>query len=587
MVFLDIECFSNYFLICFSDGKKVMFFEKYNNQKLDIEKILQILENNKTIGFNSNNYDMPMVYFALNGATNEQLKILSDKLVNYSSFEERWDILKEYNIYIPKNWDHVDLYEPAPGVRIGLKTYGARLNVDLLQDLPFDPDEVVTLEKKATIKKYCFNDVLITKSLYEAIIDDMKLRDSLTKKYNIDLRSKSNVQIAEALVKKELSLEKKKSQIKTESVQYTKPNYIQFVSEELNELCFNLQIINFEIDEMGKVRKNPEVPDSIDIGGNVYSFGIGGLHSTESKRAVIAADDEKIVDVDFTSYYPALLINNEYYPTYLGRKFFDFYKNVFETKKKASDKKDKVLESTCKLILNGIFGKLGNTYSVFYDPKMLISITLTGQLIVLMLIESITNIGCDVVSANTDGITIKCKKGDQHQKLLATLKEWEIKTKLELKYVYYSALYNESVNSYIAIKEDGEVKCKGTFADNGLTKNPVIPVCREAVIEYLKNGTNIKDFILNNTSDVKKIIVVRKASGGAWWKNNYLGKVVRWYYGKNGEHIVDGKKGNKVAESNNAIPLMDLRDEVKDICLESYVNKALEMLKNLGLNVRV
>lgn len=209
MVFLDIECFSNYFLICFSDGKKVMFFEKYNNQKLDIEKILQILENNKTIGFNSNNYDMPMVYFALNGATNEQLKILSDKLVNYSSFEERWDILKEYNIYIPKNWDHVDLYEPAPGVRIGLKTYGARLNVDLLQDLPFDPDEVVTLEKKATIKKYCFNDVLITKSLYEAILDDMKLRDSLTKKYNIDLRSKSNVQIAEALVKKELSLEKR------------------------------------------------------------------------------------------------------------------------------------------------------------------------------------------------------------------------------------------------------------------------------------------------------------------------------------------------------------------------------------------
>ena len=69
-----------------------------------------------------------------------------------------------------------------------------------------------------------------------------------------------------------------------------------------------------------------------------------------------------------------------------------------------------------EVVVNGTFGKLGNMFSIIYSPDLLFQVTLTGQLTLLLLIERLELAGVRVVSANTDGIVIKC-----HRTLKATM----------------------------------------------------------------------------------------------------------------------------------------------------------------------
>ena len=104
------------------------------------------------------------------------------------------------------------------------------------------------------------------------------------------------------------------------------------------------------------------------------------------------------------------------------------------------------------------------------------------------------------------------------------------------------------------------------------------------MIEFLANGTNIEDTIFKNKDDIRKFLIIRRVEGGATFRDQYLGKTVRWYYSKNGDKITYKKNGNKVAGSDGAIPLMILNDEKRtDIDFQKYIDKSYEMLKNLGV----
>ena len=89
--------------------------------------------------------------------------------------------------------------------------------------------------------------------------------------------------------------------------------------------------------------------------------------------------------------------------------------------------------------------------------------------------------------------------------------------------------------------------------------------------------------------------MVRKVVTGGYWREKYLGKIVRWYWSTTGEPIYrrletmelkkDGtaKTDPKVAGSDDAFPIMDLNDGLVNINYEKYINEAYEMLKNIGV----
>jgi hypothetical protein len=307
------------------------------------------------------------------------------------------------------------------------------------------------------------------------------------------------------------------------------------------------------------------------------------MHSVNDAEAYQATEDEYVLDVDFASYYPAIMLTNKFYPNTIGEKFLVFYQNVYEQRMVAKKAGDIVKAEAYKIILNGSFGKTASIWSCMYDPKTFLNITLTGQLTCFMLIEKLNEIGCEVISANTDGITFKGKriKLDCHKELINT---WAKGINLDIEMVQYKAIYHESVNSYIAIKEDDSVKGKGTFADLGLSKNPAIRICIEAALGWIQYKKPIRRTILEGKHDINKFIVTRVGKSGTYWQGEYLGKIARWYYGKGGEPIVN-KKGHKVANSDGAVPLMNLDNFTKPLNIDVYVEKTHEMLRNLGVKI--
>lgn len=582
-VFLDVECYPNYFLICFKCDDKMRSFELTNSSSLEIKKIKTVMENYLTIGFNSSKYDLPMIKLALDGANNETLKEFSNKIIETKG--HIWEIMKQYNLFIPKEWNHIDIIEPAPAVKIGLKMYGARMHTSKLQDLPIQHDSILKKEEYEIVKQYCFNDVEITKELYEKIKQRIDLRVKISGIFGIDLRSKSDAQIAENLIKKALQINKYVPRINSDKTYYYKaPKFINFIGNELKNLLYIFQNSGFKCNDLGKLLKNENCPENVLINNVPYSIGIGGLHSIETSQATTINDDEFLVDADVTSFYPSIILNNKYYPHQLGKQFINIYQYFYNARIKAKEQGNNLGSEACKIILNGSFGKFGSKYSALYSPDLLISTTFTGQLSILMLIELVTYKGWfNVISANTDGITIKGLKKD-YDKLKRIFSYWENITKFKLEKTYYKAIYHESVNSYIAIKEDGTIKSKGFYANDGLNKNPCVTVCIDAIKEYLSKGVDIIKTITSSRIDITKFLMTRTVEGGALFKDDYLGVVVRWYYSTEGDKIIYRKNGNKVANSDGAMPLMKLPETmIKDIDYQYYINKSYEMLTNLGV----
>lgn len=588
---MDIECYSNYFLICFKTKTKTLFYELYEGHTLDITSISKIMSKYITIGFNSIAYDLPMLVYALKGVTNKKLKQLSDFIIN--SKLSRYKLMDMFDISIPHDWNHIDIIEVVPKIdkegnnasfHIGLKTYGARMHTKILQELPIEPDAVIDISQHDILRQYCFNDLTVTIELYDRIEAQIDIREKISKAYDLDVRSKSDSQIAEHIIKKSLGVSSNYAKINSDIIyKYNVPKFVNFKTEELKGFLENIKSIDFQCNEHGKLIKPDNLFKYVTINNVKFGVGIGGLHSKEKHRAIIPDEEEFILDVDVVSYYPTMILNNKYYPEKLGTQFLNLYDHFYHQRIEAKKNKDLVKAETYKIILNGCFGKFGSQYSILYSPSLLFHTTLTGQLSLLMLIERLLLNGFDIVSANTDGITVKGLKS-KADRLNLILNKWEEATKLKLERVFYKALYQESVSSYIAITEEGKVKGKGVYAKEGLTKNPVAQICNEAVIAYLKDNKSIESTIYENKDQITKFLIVRKVIGGGLYRDTILGKIVRWYYSIDGDAITSRKNGNKVATSDGAKPLMVLPDNpLIDLDLNRYVEKAYKMLKTLGI----
>ena len=212
----------------------------------------------------------------------------------------------------------------------------------------------------------------------------------------------------------------------------------------------------------------------------------------------------------------------------------------------------------------------------------MIQTTVTGQLALLMLIERIEAMGIQVVSANTDGIVIRCPVS-QYDALVVTIREWEVVTSFETEETRYKAIYSRDVNNYIAVKADG-VKLKGAYATGGLMKNPTNEICSMAVVKMLTDFTAVEDTI-RSCVDIRRFVTIRQVKGGAVDQSgDYLGKAVRWYYATGVEGPLTYKSnGYTVARSDGAKALMDLPDEFpSDVDYDWYIREAYSILADIG-----
>jgi len=610
----------------------------YPGLPLDIDGLRCELSRYTIITFNGIGYDLIIIEAALSGYDNRQLKELSDKI-----------ILTNERIYSKDmRWvDHIDLMNVAPG-KGSLKAYGGKMHTRRLQDLPIEPNASIEWPQRAQLREYCANDTQVTQELFDRFKSQIQLRVDIGAEYGIDVRSKSDPQIAEAVMKKILPFKVEIPQsIPGTLFYYRPPEWLSFMNldliERLNQLPFvinesgnvsphyNADFIDWgdtqtRLNITGQFVKRPKdwEPTRLVIGNTAYTIGIGGLHSNESSVMHITDENYVLRDHDVVSYYPSLILRTGISPVQIGSKFLEIYADWYHRRLDAKAKKDKKTADSLKTFLNGTFGKLMSKYSIFYAPTELLQVTITGQLAILMLIEQMEYNGIPVISANTDGIVLKCPR---HLEWLAdsVLKNWEAITEFETERTDYTLLASRDVNSYCAIKPDGEVKLKGALApaEPGASgwPNPTGQICVTAAVEYLKNGVSVEKTI-KACNDIREFIYVRAVEGGGvlntepylpnkttqikmdellrlngWgcidmadrfkskWVyakdgvflemvdaynrlveesrsiSEYLGKIVRWYMCYDSKSWIQYKNsGNQVPRTQGCKPIMDIPD---------------------------
>lgn len=682
----DIEIYENYALIGFMDIQTGEVWSWEFDGSLTSEErtaIRKLVMKNLIVGFNSRGFDMLILFAALKGFSAKALKRLANEIIvgkrgkNGDFVQQKsWDIERDWEIEIPSKLDHIDLIEVAPG-KASLKIYNGRIHGKRMQDLPIDPEAILTEDQKEEVYRYWKNDLQATKDLYLSLSEQIALRTELSREYGMDLRSKSDAQVAEAVIKKRVeqitgTAPKKPDLSNIKPFKYRAPDYIRFENEHLNDLLDTIEAWEFKLSYSGKVQMPDFLSDAeitfeqmgetighlnedeednregaLRLGTSVYRMGIGGLHSSE-KRAVHHSDkDFVLIDADVASYYPNIILTLGLYPETMGKVFLKVYRGIVDrrlaakAKQKELEKEIKTLEGQMtqenrpselmreriaelkaeahqqkvaneggKIMINGSFGKLGSRWSALFSPNLLITVTLTGQLALLMLIEWMELAGISVVSGNTDGIVIKCPR-DRIDEMKAIIKRWEKETGFEMETAEYTSLYSRDVNNYIALKSGADPKRKGAYAKSGLEekKNPTMDICAEAVSIFLSTGVPVSKTI-RDCRDIRKFVTVRTVKGGAIWnvkeveferigkrgqklkpgikfdasEAQYLGKAIRWYQSTCGNGAIHYKDSlNRVPKSEGARPLMDLPDEFpEDVDFSWYVRESRRILVDIG-----
>lgn len=614
MLVVDVETYPNYTMACIYNlvNGKVFFWELYHEGGViyPTDTIEWIMRTCLTVGFNSLFFDLIILAAAVNGATSEQMFAMAQALIVKG--ERPSDVLKANKLKGLKA-DHIDMIDVAP-LQASLKTYAGRLNAKRMRDLPFPPETYLNHYQVAIVRHYCFNDCLNTGDMVVCLREQIELRYSMSQEYGIDLRSKSDAQIAEQVLESELS--RSLGRIRPPHIlpgtiyKYEPPPFIQFQTPFMQRVLAQIVAADFVVEEHGSIGLPPDIAAlKLVIGEGVYRMGIGGLHSSEKQVTYHSDFEWRIADKDVVSYYPKIILNNGYSPRHLGRKFLHVYRGIVERRIKAKEEKKDVVSQSLKIVINGSFGKLGSKYSILYAPDLLIQVTITGQLSLLMFIELLELNGIQVISANTDGIVMRYHASQTN--LLEQLTDyWERITGFETEETRYLSYHARDVNNYIAVKQkydkslndwlrepDG-TKTKGAYAnpwastknpEMKLHKNPTATISVEAVTEYLCNpAVSIGDHI-RACKDITKFVCVRTVKGGAvlvgeGFEPEYVGKSVRWYYATGTKReLVYAETGNRVPRSDGAQPCMELPSTLPDdIDYDWYEAEANAILIAIG-----
>jgi len=115
-------------------GKMLTFWHHKKGHTAKLEKLL--LSGQYTwVGFNSENFDRPLLAAAIAGYDELDLKLIAQAIIDEEM--RSWQTYREFKLDFIE-YDHIDLKEVPPGVMLSLKIYEGRMHSPTIQDMPFD-----------------------------------------------------------------------------------------------------------------------------------------------------------------------------------------------------------------------------------------------------------------------------------------------------------------------------------------------------------------------------------------------------------------------------------------------------------------
>lgn len=445
-----------------------------------------------------------MTIFALNkvgkGVNSKGETIYFGKSLKQTSINLQWYELLEHEL--PPISD-VDIHFYNKDYRYKDMTY------DQVNQLVDKWDRYVIPEWITDIMHYNLNDVFIICEMIRLYIDEVRLRYNISKAYEVDVLSSSRSNIADNLFVKfysefsglaESQWRGRKTERTAMSFKRVIFPFIKFKTKELQELLEEMKkVVIYSIGKKALKEIAPKYPElkylktnnesgwfEVKINNLIYTIATGGLHSQDIPRELkskltFVDDDWKLSDCkeggskeedapsiwdiitdnsyiyvhwDIASFYPSIMDVYKIAPAHMNEgvfvKLIHWLKETRVTAKHSKEDyidgipKD-VLAQVLKIVINSIYGKLGFEKGDICDRLAVLKVTINGQLMIMMLCESLELAGIEVVSANTDGIVVKLHKKNK-AKFEEIADEWKRLTKLDADSEEYRCYINRDIN---------------------------------------------------------------------------------------------------------------------------------------------
>jgi hypothetical protein len=549
-------------LVRFMDTHSDYYWVGYNNIRFDSQVIEWIYKNYEQW------HDLPSLEICAKIAQ-KAADIIHD--ANYDVFPEYKEhelSFKQLDVFKINHYDNKNRM-------VSLKRLEFEMDYENIEEMPIHHTKTdMTEQDRVLTREYCKNDVMATYEFYKITTGDtnhplykgnnqIELRLDIQEEFGIPCLNFSDSKIGDEMIKKYYMQEKgieynelprKGLFRKTIDVKNCIASYVDFETDQLFMFLKKIKKM-----KMGML---DDFQEDIVFYGNTYTFAKGGLHSVNKPKIFEADDTYEIIDWDVSSYYPAIIINNGRFPAHLGKEFLRGYKTMFEKRLELkplakTDKKIKGIVGALKLAVNSVYGKSSDVQSWIYDRQLTMFTTITGELSLMMLIEAYELAGINIISANTDGVTIKVHK-DLIDKMHEINKWWCDVTKYELERTDYSKIIFSTVNDYLAIMTNGEVKKKGDFlTDFELHKNKSARVVNIALERYFVNYIPI-DTTINNHDNLYDFCLRQKATRDFHYEGidretretHVYNKLIRYYISNTGVKLL--KMKNEECQTNAA-----------------------------------
>lgn len=610
--FFDFEVFPNWWCCVFGDEPED--WDTYNCDVDSVKKNFKLVTSDDVnardnlmsllkeegycvTGYNIKYYDLAIANTIYQGFNPQQVRIVSDIIINpslaYSSKEHlRMSPFAKKKLQVSS---FQDLMNDATG---SLKEKEAILGLDILESsVPFDKEDLTDSDKEDVIF-YCKQDVYAAMEWYRQVVKPYTTTKLITAKvFGIEeavARKLTNAALVSTILgakRKEFGDENSSVVIPEEMKQYVYDNVPETVINHLLTSTEGLDVRLFE---------------------NDVNFGNGGIHSVFRSNLYVESNDEWVLlDVDATSYYPSLLIQHKCLSrcvTDPGKYEWIYNERVRIKHLKNKTNQDEKSQMAYKLILNTSFGASGNKYLEMYDPYKCTTTCRLGQLFLAALSNKLykTVPGLKVIQTNTDGIFIYVKR--KHLDLVRELeKEWTKNTRINMEEKVIQKMWQRDVNNYLIVNENGSYTTRGgwlnqdKFRPGYVMLSPLSAyVSSKAAKEFLINGTplaetivknkNIEDFIIVCKKGPTYSSVVQRMSDGTEEelfrcnrviasKDKSLGKIykIKMYKGRK-SYTQMPNVPEYCRTYNKDLSMYDFNEIRKDIDYSYYLQRAIDLL---------
>lgn len=606
VVVYDIEIFPNCFHCCCKDTETGNIYKfEISERKNMLEEMIKFFKRPKTLfcGYNNHHYDDVVMNYIIdyqNILTGLPYWRICQSLFNLSrTIVEDEDGSREKL----KRWKYAHYFHSmdlltmqfSQKLRVGLKTMQVTMHYKNVQEYDGDFDQPLPVTEIDKMIAYNINDVESTTELLNRLKDQVELRLFIEKEHGIDCLSMDSVKMAETFLLEKYS---EKSGIPKNVIKEMRSpmDYIPLKDVILPFIKYKNPKLQDVLEDMkkqivySKERKGYE--KKFVLSNVVYSIGVGGIHSIHTPKIFLPKEDEFIGHSDVASMYPSLLIEYQWGPRHLGKLFCDLFAGLKEERLEAKHTGQTVKNLFLKIVLNSPTGKMQQEVSWMYDPFNVFKIRINGQLILLMMVDRLLELGCEIIQVNTDGVVYRAKKALRSRIQEAT-REVESITRLTFEDDEYEAFYQYAINDYFGvIKGYSEthnpklIEKKGMFiTDTKLGKGlapVVIPkavinyfLTKQPVSEFIEKDKDIRDFLMTQNVD-KKFKVVHG--------DTRVQRINRFYASTNGYYLFkqneDGSLEHMLKKSGVTIlnKFDDTPIENRKINYRYYISEATKII---------